>query len=152
MSINLEYSATAKCRPEHIWKVFEKLEQWAWWNPGIGRTKWTSGEPWQKGSHFDMELERPRRLKFDCEVLEPSIPNKVGWRGKGHMTIGEHWFSFEEQPSGTTLLKTWETLSGFGSMFIGKGMQQKTLDSYKLWFERLAAEAEKIAREELARA
>ncbi len=150
MAVRLEYSATTKARSEHIWKVFEKLEQWAWWNPGIGKTRWTSGQPWQQGSHFSMELERPKRLKFDCEVLEAS-PAKVGWRGTGHMTVGEHWFSFEEQGD-VTQMKTWETLSGFGSMFIGKGMQQKTVDLYKLWLERLAAEAEKIAREELARA
>lgn len=151
MAIKLEYSATAKCRPEHVWKVFEKLEQWAWWNPGIGRTKWTSGKPWEKGSQFLMELERPRRLRFHCEVLDAS-PAKVGWLGKGHMTTGEHWFSFQQQGDGTTLMKTWETLSGLGSTFIGKGLQQKTIELYKLWFERLAGEAEKIAREELARA
>jgi hypothetical protein len=98
-----------------------------------------------------MELERPKRLKFDCEVLDASSA-KVGWRGKGHMVVGEHWFSFQEQPDGTTLMKTWETLSGFGSMFIGKDMQQATVDVYKAWLERLAAEAEKLAREEMARA
>ena len=151
MAINLEYSATAKCRPEHIWKVFEKLEQWAWWNPAIGKTKWTSGQPWEKGSHFQMDLERPKRLSFDCEVLDAS-PNKVGWRGKGHMTTGEHWFSFQENGSGVTQMKTWETLSGFGSAFIGKGMKEKTVEVYKVWLERLAAEAEKLAREEMARA
>lgn len=151
MSIKLEYAATAKCRPEHIWKVFEKMEQWAWWNPSVTRSKWTSGQPWQKGSHFRMELERPRRMAFDCEVLEGS-PNKVGWRGKGGTVTGEHWFSFEENGDGTTKMKTWETLSGFGTMFIGKGMQEKTVDVYKVWLERLGAEAEKMAREEMARA
>ena len=150
MAVRLEYSATTKARPEHIWKVFEKLDQWAWWNPAITKTRWTSGQPWQKGSHFVMELERPKRLKFDCEVLDAS-PAKVGWRGKGHMTVGEHWFTFEEQ-NGVTQMKTWETLTGFGSMFVGKGMQQKTIDMYKVWLERLALEAEKLAREELARA
>src|SRR5512140_2961924 len=84
MAVHLEFSATAKARPEHIWRVFEKLEQWAWWNPAIGKTKWTSGQPWQKGSHFSMELERPKRLVFDCEVLDASAA-KVGWRGKGNM-------------------------------------------------------------------
>ncbi len=152
MRIKLEYSAAAKCRPEHIWKVFAKLEQWAWWNPAIARAKWTSGQPWQAGSHFLMELERPRRLKFDCEVLEPMIPNRIGWRGRGHMLTGEHWFSFEAQGNGGTVMKTWETLSGLGSMFIGRGMRERTVDLYKLWFERLAVEAEKLAREELARA
>ena len=151
MAVHLEYSATAKARPEHLWKVFEKLEQWAWWNPAIGKTKWTSGQPWQKGSHFLMELERPKRLKFDCEVLDASA-TKVGWRGKGHMVVGEHWFSFEGQADGATLMKTWETLSGFGSMFIGKDTQAATVDVYKTWLERLAAEAEKLAREEMARA
>ena len=151
MSIKLGYEATAKCRPEHIWKVFQKLEQWAWWNPSVARSKWTSGQPWQKGSHFLMELERPRRMAFDCEVLEGS-ESTVAWRGKGNMVTGEHWFSFEQNGDGTTVMKTWETLSGFGAMFIGKGMQEKTVEVYKVWFERLAAEAEKLAREEMAKA
>ena len=151
MAIKLEYSATAKCRPEHIWKVFQKLEQWAWWNPSVARSKWTSGQPWEKGSRFRMELERPRNMALDCEVLEGSA-RKVGWRGKAFTVTGEHWFSFEDNSDGTTNMKTWETFSGFGSMFIGKGMQGKTVELYKLWFERLAAEAEKIAREEMAKA
>ena len=151
MSIRLEYATTAKCRPEQLWKVFQKMEQWAWWNPCVTRSKWTSGQAWEKGSHFRMELERPRRMAFDCEVLEAS-PNKVAWRGKGGTVTGEHWFSFEENGDGTTKMKTWETLTGFGTLFLGKGMQEKTVDVYKVWLERLAAEAEKVAREELARA
>ncbi len=151
MSIQLEYGATAKCRPEHIRQVFQKIEQWAWWNPSVTRSKWTSGEPWQKGSRFRMELERPRRMAFDCEVLEASA-QQVAWRGKGYMVTGEHWFSFVANGDGTTKMKTWETLSGLGTIFIGKGMREKTVDVYKIWLERLAAEAEKIAREELARA
>ena len=149
--MRLEYSATAKARPEQIWKVFEKLEQWAWWNPAVGKTKWTSGQPWQKGSHFDMQLERPLRKTFDCEVLEAS-PTKVGWVGKGPLFRGEHWFSFEAQPDGSTLMKTWEDFSGLAPKFFGNGTKSGIVEIYKVWFERLAAEAEKIAREELARA
>ncbi len=151
MAVRLEYSATTKARPEHIWKAFEKLEQWAWWNPAIGKTKWTSGQPWQKGSHFDMQLERPFRKTFDCEVLDAS-PAKVGWRGAGPLFRAEHWFSFEVQTDGTTLMKTWEDFSGLATMFFGSAMKGSIVGIYKIWFERLALEAEKIAREELARA
>ena len=43
MSIHLEYSTTAKCRPEHIWTKFEALDQWAWWNKVISRARWIEG-------------------------------------------------------------------------------------------------------------
>ncbi|MGZ4812042.1 MAG: hypothetical protein ACXVZI_04685, partial [Terriglobales bacterium] len=63
----------------------------------------------------------------------------------------EHWFSFEAQSDGTTLIKTWEDMSGLVAALFGNGMKQALLAMHKDWLEALKAEAEKIAREEMAR-
>jgi len=151
MAFRLEYSTTAKCRPDHIWKKFEHVEQWAWWNRVLGPCRWMNGNPWQKGSRFHMELVKPRRMTFQPVILECSPPNKVGWVGKGSGMTGEHWFSFELQPDGTTLMKQWEDFSGFSTLFLGDGMKQAIVAMYQDWFEALKFEAERLAREESAR-
>jgi hypothetical protein len=151
MAFTLEYSTVAKCRPEHIWQKFQKLEEWAWWNRVIGQARWLEGQPWQKGSRFLMELVRPRVIKFEPVITVSEPPNRICWVGKGKGVTGEHWFTFEEQPDGTTLLKTWENFSGLSSIFFGSGTKAKIVDMYKIWLDRLKEESEKIAREELAR-
>lgn len=151
MAIRLEYSVTAKCKPEHVWRKFQKLEEWPWWNRVVGQARWLSGAPWQKGSQFHMETVYPRKMKFSPVVLEASAPNKVGWVGNGFGVRGEHWFSFETQPDGTTLLKTWEDFSGWITLFAGEGLKKSIRAMYRHWLEALKTEAEKIAREEHAR-
>jgi len=151
MSIRLEYSVTAKCRPEHVWQKFEKLEEWPWWNHVIGKTQWLSGGRWQEGGRFMFEMLRPRHMTFKPVVIKSAPPNQIAWIGKAFGFRGEHWFSFEAQGDGTTVLKTWEIFSGPLTMFLGAGSQKKIVDFYADWLGALKEESEKIAREALAR-
>jgi hypothetical protein len=151
MAIRLEYSLTAKCRPEHVWQKFQKLEEWPWWNRVIGQARWISGPPWQKGSRFHMELVYPRKAKLDVVIVEAAPPGRIAWVGKGIGFKGEHWFSFEPQADGSTLIKTWEDFSGILATFFGGTLKQAALASYKDWLQALKTEAEKIARDEHAR-
>ena len=89
MPIHLEYSLSAKCRPEHIWQKFENLDQWAWWNKVIARSKWLEGQPWQKGSRFLLGLAKPA-IEIPVEILECQAPAKVGWVGKFYGIRAEH--------------------------------------------------------------
>ena len=150
MAIHLEYSVTAKCRPEHVWQKFENLDQWAWWNKVIARSKWLEGQPWQKGSRFVLGLAKPA-IEIPVEILQCEPPAKVGWVGRLYGIRAEHWFSFEPQADGTTLMKTWEDFTGIGTVFLGKGRQQANMKLYADWFEALKFEAERIAREAAAR-
>lgn len=151
MAIHLEYSTSAKCRPEHVWEKLKSVEQWPWWNPTISTARWVSGKPWDKGSRFFMELARPMRFKVTSVIIASEPPNKVAWVGKKAGFTGEHWFSFELQPDGTTLMKTWEDISGLVTLFITKARQAALANIYKTWMESLKFEAERIAREQYAR-
>jgi hypothetical protein len=151
MPTRLEYSVTAKCKPEHVWQKFQKLEEWPWWNRVVGQAKWLGGKPWEKGSQFLMDLVYPRKVSFRPVILESAPPNKVGWVGKTTGFTGEHWFSFEPQADGSTLIKTWEDISGWATAFFGSGTKQSLLAMHRDWLESLKAEAEKIAREEYAK-
>jgi len=151
MATRLEYSVTAKCKPEHVWQKFQKLEEWPWWNRVVGRARWLSGQPWEKGSQFLMDLAYPRRISFRPIIIAALPPNRIGWVGKTTGFTGEHWFSFEAQPDGTTLIKTWEDISGLAAALFGRGTKQSLAAMHKDWLEALKTEAEKIAREEAAR-
>jgi hypothetical protein len=151
MPVTLEYSITAKCTPEQAWKKFGALEQWAWWNRVVGKTQWLEGQPWAQGSRFLLQLVRPRSVTFRPVVIESAPPSRIGWRGTSLLVTGKHWFSFEPQPDGTTLLKTWEEFSGPATMFWGNKTKSDIIEMYADWLGALKAEAEKIAREELAR-
>jgi len=151
MSFRLEYQTVARCKPEHVWQKFAKLEQWSWWLPVIGQTKWLQGQPWQKGSRFSMELVRPVHKTLQPVILEAATPNKLGWVGTSFGFRGEHWFSFEAQADGTTVLKTWEDSSGLLTALMSAKLKADLLSMHKEWLESLKSEAEKVAREELAR-
>ena len=150
MAIRLEYSTSAKCSPPHVWQKFEKLEEWAWWNPVIGQARWLEGERWQKGGRFLFQLMRPRVMTFKPVIIESAPPHRLAWVGTAPGFRGEHWFSFEEQSEGITALKTWENMSGFMTLFFGAGTRNKIVGSYREWLEALEVEAEKVARSEQA--
>jgi hypothetical protein len=151
MAFRLEYSVAARCKPDHVWQKFSRLEEWAWWNPVVGKTRWLDGQPWQKGSRFSFELMRPRHMTFKPVIIESSPPNRIGWRGTAFLFKGEHWHSFQAQPDGSTLIHTWEDFSGPVSRFLGDKQKQQLIAMYREWLEALKVESEKVAREELAR-
>jgi hypothetical protein len=149
--MHLEYSTIGKCKPRHVWQKFEKLEEWGWWNPVVGQTRWLEGERWQKGGRFSFQLMKPRVMNFKPVIIESAPPHRLAWVGGTPGFKGVHWFSFEEQPDGTTLLKTWEDSSGIVTLFFGAGMRNKLLAMHREWLEALKVEAEKIALEEHVR-
>lgn len=151
MAINLEYSVIARCTPEQAWKKFQKLEQWPWWNRVIGESEWLEGEPWKKGSRFSMQVVRPWSFSLRPEIIESAPPNKIGWRGSGALMTGENWFHFEQNENGNSLLRVSAEFSGIGTMFWGDKIKNDIIEMFAEWLGALKLEAEKIAREELAK-
>jgi hypothetical protein len=143
--MRLEYATVANCKPEHIWQAFQHVESWPSWSSVIANTKWIEGEPWAKGSQFQMQILQPIPLTFRPEVLECTPPGYVHWIGKTTAVTAEQWFSFEEQPDGTTLMKTWQEFGGPASFMFGDGVRAAITNIYVDLFRSLKEAAEKHA-------
>ncbi len=150
MPIHVEYATVAKCSPEHAWEKFQVLDQWPWWNQAIARAGWIAGKPWEKGSRFYLETARPKVFKLKPVITESAPPNRVVWVGTSLGFRGEHGFSFDPQPDGTTLLKTWEDFSGPATLLFGGATRMALAEMYKVWIESLKFEAERLARQQYA--
>lgn len=147
MSVKVQHSVTAKCKPEHAWQKFQSVIEWPWWNRVIGQAKWTEGQPWQTGSRMLLEIAYPKRLTMKPVVSESSAPHAVALQGDGETMR----FSFDPQQDGQTLMKAEAEFSGLKTMFGGGGLQKSMQQAFREWLDALKTEAEKIAREELAR-
>lgn len=148
MAISLEYSAIARCRPEHCWQVFQDLNSWASWLDAVGEARWVSGQPWQKGSVFEFQLVQPRPVSIKPTITDIDAPFKVIWVGKGMGVTGEHAFLFLPQPDGTTKITTLQEYTGAATMLVPRNMQDAVRDVLRRWVERLKVEAERLAQQE----
>ncbi len=150
MSVNVQHSVTAKCKPEHVWQKFQKMEEWPWWNRVVGAAKWAQGQPWQPGSRFALELAYPKRHTLKGAVTESSAPQAIAWKIEASGMSGTMRFGFESASPNTTLSAQCE-LSGWKTALSGGSLQHDFQKAFEEWLGALKAEAEKIAREELAR-
>lgn len=149
MSLKLEYATVARCGPQHIWTVFQKIEQWPRWDPqAIRDVKWVSGEPWTKGARFEISLLKPLAYTIRPEILEVDPPIYLHWRGKGSGVTGEQYFIFKPLPDGTTEMRTLQEYSGAPILLLGGRVRQSILDGVEHLFGRIRQEAEARAASE----
>lgn len=146
MSIKVEHSVTAKCKPEHAWQKFQKIEEWPWWNRVIGQARWIDGQPWQTGSRMLLEIAYPKRMALKPAITENNAPRTIAWKGDNTSMR----FDFEPQSGGQTLLKAQAEFSGLKTVFGGGALRDAMQRMVTEWLDALKSEAEKIAREELA--
>jgi len=152
MSIKLEYAAVAQCRPEHLWRVFEHVEQWPRWAPdAIREVRWVRGQPWTKGAKFTLSLLKPMPFTLTPEVLDADPPIYVRFRGGGSGVTGEQHYIFRYFPeSNSTELRTLQEFRGAPLMFFGNSLRSKLEQGIAHLFARIITEAETIARNEPA--
>ncbi len=146
--MRLEYSTVANCKPEHIWQAFQHVEEWPNWSSVLSNTHWLEGEPWATGSKFQMQILQPIPVTFRPEIMECAPPGFVHWIGKTTAITAEQWFSFETQPNGTTLIKTWQEFSGPASFMFGESVRMAITNIYVDLFRSLKEAAEKRAHAE----
>ena len=149
MSLKLEYSAVAHCGPQHVWRVFQEIEQWPRWDPAaILSARWISGTPWTKGSRFEISITRPMPYTITPEILEVQPPIYLRWRGKGSGVTGEQFFIFKSLPDGTTDMRILQEYSGAPVLIFGKKIRQPILDGIAHMFRMITEEAEALAASE----
>jgi hypothetical protein len=149
MSLKLEYATIARCGPQHVWRVFQEIEQWPRWDPAAIRSaRWVSGTPWTKGSRFEISVIKPMSYTISPEILEVEPPIYLHWRGKGSGVTGEQFFIFKSLPDGTTELRTLQEYSGAPILFLGNKLRQPILDGIAHMFRMIREEAEALAASE----
>ena len=151
MSVRVQHSVTAKCKPEHAWQKFQNVSEWPWWNRVIGQAKWLEGQPWQKGSRMVLELAYPKKNSLKATVTENATPQTVALSVEGSGMSGTMRFGFEPAGEGNTELKAECEFSGWKTALSGGSIEQDFRKVCDEWLGALKAEAEKIAREEFAR-
>ncbi len=151
MSVKVEHSVTAKCKPEHAWQKFEKAEEWPWWNRVIGQVKWVDGQVWKPGARFSLETAYPKRIAFQASVTDNSAPQAIAWSMDGGGLHGTMRFRFEPEDDGNTRLQAQCEFSGWKAALSGGSITQDFRKVCEEWLTALKTEAEKIAREEFAR-
>jgi hypothetical protein len=150
MSLKLEYAGIARCQSQYVWRVFQEIEQWPRWDPAAIRSaRWVSGNPWTKGSRFEISVIRPMPYIITPEILEIEPPIYLHWRGKGSGVTGEQFFIFKPLPDGTTEMRTLQEYSGVPIPFFGNKIRQAILDGNAHLFRIIAEEAEALAASEV---
>jgi Polyketide cyclase / dehydrase and lipid transport len=142
MSIKLEYSTTAQCKPESVWQAFTEVDRWPEWSDLFAKASWVEGDPWQLGSKLLLEVGQPA-AKVKATVSESAAPNRATWSGNVMGVTIEHRFEFLPEPEGT-LMQSKIELSGPATFFINGDMQKKGLEMFSNWFDSMKAQAEKL--------
>ena len=151
MSVKVQHSVTAKCKPEHAWQKFQKVEEWPWWNRVVGQAKWADGNPWQKGSRMLLELTYPKRIALRTAMKENAAPLAVAWNAEGSGISGAMRFRFDPAGDGNTTLSAECEFSGWRTALSGGSLEQDFRKALDEWLTALKTETEKIAREDFAR-
>ena len=151
MAIQFEHSVQAQCAPEHLWKQFEDITRWSQSVPRvIGEANWTEGEPWVKGSRFQMRVLQPVPMTARPEILECTPARDVHWIANGSAVTAEQWFLFDPQDDGTTRVTAKQEFSGPMTFMFGETIQKQIAQMYVEWLGALKAEAEQSALSETA--
>ncbi|HUR36506.1 MAG TPA: SRPBCC family protein [Terriglobales bacterium] len=140
--MRLEYSTTANCRPEDVWKVFTDSARWSEWSSLLTGMQWPTDAPWAIGSEGVIEIAQPA-FKLKVKVKQSSPPSKVVWTGTVMGVNIESAFTFIGQSDNTTLMTAAIDLSGAAVFFINDDMKKKGMAAFAPWFEALRAQAEK---------
>ncbi len=150
--MKIEYAAVARCTPEHVWRVFEKIELWPRWDPSaIREVRWLSGEPWTKGAKFEIAMLKPMAFTLTPEVVEAEPPVYVHLLGKGSGVTGEQHYIFKWMPeTKSTEVRTLQEFSGGPILFLGSSLKPGIEAGIQHMFGRVIEEAEALAREEAA--
>jgi hypothetical protein len=139
-----EYSVITKAPPQLAWEVFSDWKRWPQFSDAYSDIRWTKGEPWQEGSRLTIKATKPLPVTLD-HVITMCVPaRKVAWIDHALGTTMEQWVFFEPVPGGT-LVRTWAEFTGMIPLLAGRKMKEVLLDFTGTWYNRYAAECDRMA-------
>lgn len=148
MSLKLEHAVQIGAAPDVIWKVFQHIEQWPEWDPqAIQSVRWISGEPWVKGSKFEIKLSKPFPITLVPELKQVDPPVFVHVKGNSHGVTAEMFYIFKWDPqTNITELRTLQQYSGAPVMMFGEKARQPLLTGIEHILGRIKREAENLTQ------
>jgi hypothetical protein len=147
MPFSIDYSTVAHCHPEHIWEAIQDIRRWSQFDPdAVESVNWVSGEPWQKGSRFQIKVRKPISYTLTPEIVEAEKPILIHWKGKGSGVTGEQWFIFKILPDGDTELRTLQEYSGVPLLLLGPRGKSAIEQGVRHVLDHIKKEAEANAR------
>ena len=147
MSLKIEYALSINATPDVIWEVFHEIERWPRWDPAaLQSARWIKGEPWVKGSQFELKALKPMPLTLTPEIMDVATPVYVHVKGSGGGVTGEQFYIFKwDAETRTTEMRTLQEFSGMAISFFGGQAKGPILQGIEHMFKQVKQEAEEIA-------
>jgi hypothetical protein len=97
----IEYSVTARTRPEQLWEAFCDLSRLL--NRGIYTdATWIEGKPWQPGSRVRYTLEKPLGAVISSVVTVANPPSRLSIINHSLGITADQIVTFTALPTGNT--------------------------------------------------
>ena len=147
MSIQIDYSVVAHCRPEHVWLVIQDIRRWPQFDrDAIESAEWVKGKPWESGSRFRINLLKPIKYTITPEIVETEKPILIHWKASGGGVKGEQWFIFKLLPNDDTELRTLQQYTGTTMVLLGTKAKSLLEEGVQHLLGHIKREAEANAR------
>ena len=140
-----DYTVRTKATPEVAWKVFSDWKLWPQFSESYQEIRWTKGEPWEAGSRLSITARQPVRVTLDHVITRCRPGKNVAWIDHALGTTMEQWVHFDAQPDGGTRVHTAAQFTGLMPLLAGRKMRDVLLDFTRTWYDRYAAECDRVA-------
>jgi len=136
--VTTKKSILINARPEKIWAIMSKVNEWASWQSDIKNPKLES--TFAVGHSFTWETGG-LNIRSTIQVAIPS--EKIGWSGPAFGSFAIHNWIFISLPNGATRVEVEESMEGWLVKILRHKFQTGLETSLDKWLLALKAAAEK---------
>ncbi len=123
---------------EIVWEVLTDVNNWSNWSSVLKKTKME--EPLALKSQFRWHFIG---MNITSTIEEFEVLKKLGWKGKSFGGFAIHNFFLSPNNANETILKSEESMEGWGVILFAKMLQKNLEKGSDIWFKELKAECEK---------
>jgi hypothetical protein len=108
----VEYVVNSNASLELCWNTYIDWENWPLFHPSYGRLQWTSGKPWERGSHLSIEITQPIHINVEHVIIKFVPKQRIAWLDHSGFVTVEQWVNFVPRIDGGTRIETWADIVG----------------------------------------